>query len=92
LLKVLGASHGQVLGAYAIEYGAVGLIAGGAGVLLGATAAWPVVVGVFQARWSVDWGGVFALVLGAMLLAGAGGLAAAAQALAKHPAPVLRAD
>jgi putative ABC transport system permease protein len=92
LLKVLGAARGQVLGAYAIEYGAVGLIAGTAGVALGVAAAWPVVVKVFEARWSMDWAGVFALVGGAVLLAGAGGTLAALHALAKRPYPVLRAD
>ena len=92
LLKVLGAARGQILGAYAIEYGAVGLIAGAAGVALGAAAAWPVVVKVFQAKWSMDWNGVFALVGAAVLIAGLGGLLAAANALSKRPAPVLRAD
>ncbi|HUO21305.1 MAG TPA: FtsX-like permease family protein [Caulobacteraceae bacterium] len=92
LLKVLGAARVQVLGAYALEYGAVGLIAGTAGVALGAAAAWPVVVKVFQARWSVDWGGVFALVGAAMLLACGGGLVAAALALAQRPAPALRSE
>ncbi len=92
LLKVLGAARGQVLMAYAVEYGAVGLIAGAAGVALGAAAAWPVVVKVFEARWSVDWAGVVALAGGAMLLAGLGGTLAALQALAKRPAPVLRAE
>ena len=70
----------------------MGLIAGTAGVGLGALAAWPVVVKVFEAHWSVDWAGVFALVGGAVLLAGLGGTLAALQALAKRPAPVLRAD
>jgi putative ABC transport system permease protein len=92
LLKVLGAARGQVLAAYAIEYGAVGLIAGVAGVGLGAIAAWPVVVKVFEARWSVDWAGVAALVGGAVLLAGLGGTLAALQALSQRPAPVLRAE
>ena len=92
LLKVLGAARGQVLMAYAMEYGAVGLISGTAGAALGAAAAWPVVVKVFQARWSVDWSGVAALVGAAMLLAGLGGLLAALRALAKRPAPVLRAE
>jgi putative ABC transport system permease protein len=92
LLKVLGAARGQVLAAYAIEYGAVGLIAGAAGVALGAAAAWPVVVKVFEAHWSVDWAGVFALVGGAVLMAGLGGILAALQALSKRPAPVLRAE
>jgi putative ABC transport system permease protein len=92
LLKVLGAARGQVLMAYAVEYGAVGLIAGAAGVALGAAAAWPVVALVFETRWSVDWAGVAALAGGAMLLAGLGGTLAALQALAKRPAPVLRAE
>ncbi len=92
VLKVLGASTGQILGAYAIEYGAVGLIAGVAGVALGYAAAWPVVVEVFQATWSVDWTGVAALILGAAILAAGGGLLAALQALAKRPAPTLRAE
>ncbi len=92
VLKVLGASTRQILGAYAIEYGAVGLIAGLAGVALGYAAAWPVVVKVFQATWSVDWAGVVTLVLGAAFLAAGGGLLAALQALSRRPAPTLRAD
>ena len=91
-LKVLGASRLQILAAYGVEYGAVGLIAGVAGVALGYAAAWPVVVKVFEATWSVDWAGVAALIGGAALLAAGGGLLAAAQALAKRPAPVLRAE
>ncbi|MBS0410985.1 MAG: FtsX-like permease family protein [Proteobacteria bacterium] len=90
-LKVLGAARAQILAAYAIEYGAVGLIAGVAGVALGYAAAWPVVVKVFEATWSVDWGGVAALVLGAAGLAAAGGLAAAAVAMGRRPAATLRA-
>jgi putative ABC transport system permease protein len=91
-LKVLGASRGQILAAYGVEYGLVGLIAGAAGVALGYAAAWPVVVKVFRLGWAVDWGGVAALVGGAALVAGAGGLAAALAALAQRPAPVLRAE
>ena len=91
-LKVLGASSGQILIAYGVEYGAVGLIAGLAGVALGYAAAWPVVVEVFKATWSVDWAGVATLVLGAAGMAGLGGLAAALGALAKRPAETLRAE
>jgi putative ABC transport system permease protein len=91
-LKVLGATRGQILTAYAIEYGAVGLIAGAAGVALGFAAAWPVVVKVFEASWSVDWGGVIILLAGAAGLSTVGGLVAAALALAQRPAPVLRAE
>jgi putative ABC transport system permease protein len=91
-LKVLGAERSQILTAYAVEYGAVGLIAGLAGTLLGYAAAWPVVVKVFHAEWSVDWTGVAAIILGAAVLATGGGLLAALHALAKRPAPVLRAE
>jgi putative ABC transport system permease protein len=89
---VLGASRGQVLLAYAVEYGAVGLIAAVAGVALGTAAAWPVVTQVFKAQWSVDWAGVLALIVGAAGLALGGGLLAAWQALAQRPAPVLRSE
>lgn len=91
-LKVLGASRVQVLSAYVIEYGLVGLIAGAAGVGLGYAAAWPVVVLVFEAKWSVDWGGVATLLGGASALAATGGLLASFQALSKRPAPALRSE
>ncbi|WP_454759806.1 ABC transporter permease [Caulobacter segnis] len=91
-LKVLGATRVQILLAYLIEYGAVGLIAGAAGVLFGFAAAWPVVVKVFEARWSVDWSGVLVLLAGATGLAALGGLIAASLALSQRPAPVLRGD
>jgi putative ABC transport system permease protein len=91
-LKVLGAARWQILAAYGIEYGAVGAVAGLAGVALGAAAAWPVVVKVFQATWSVDWAGVAALIGAAAAITGLGGLAAALAALSRRPAPVLRAE
>ena len=91
-LKVLGASRAQILGAYVLEYGAVGVIAGAAGVALGYAAAWPVVVRVFHAKWSMDWAGVAALVGAAAVVAGVGGLVAAFQALSRRPAPALRAE
>jgi len=91
-LKVLGASRAQILAAYVLEYGAVGVIAGAAGVGLGYAAAWPVVVRVFEAKWSIDWRGIALLLGGAALVAGIGGLLAAFQALSRRPAPALRAD
>jgi putative ABC transport system permease protein len=91
-LKVLGAARWQILTAYAVEYGAVGAIAGLAGVALGFAAAWPVVVKVFEATWSVDWAGTAALIGGAAAITAVGGLIAALHALARRPAPVLRAE
>ena len=92
ILKVLGASRAQVLSAYVLEYGLVGVIAGAAGVGLGYLAAWPVVVKVFEADWSVDWGGVAVLLGGASAFAAGAGLLAAFQALSKRPAPALRSE
>ena len=92
ILKVLGASRGQILSAYAVEYGLVGLIAGAAGVALGYAAAWPVVTQVFNIGWAVDWSGVAALVGGAAGIAAGAGLLAAFAALSQRPAPVLRAE
>jgi putative ABC transport system permease protein len=91
-LKVLGASRGQILAAYVLEYGAVGAVAGLAGVALGYAAAWPVVVKVFEARWSVDWVGVAALLAAAAMISGLGGLGAAFHALSQRPAPALRSE
>jgi putative ABC transport system permease protein len=91
-LKVLGASRAQILAAYVLEYGLVGAVAGVAGVALGYVAAWPVVVKVFRVHWGVDWQGLGALLGAAALLAALGGLIAAFHALAKRPAPALRAD
>lgn len=90
VLKVLGASRRQILTAYVIEYGAVGLIAGSIGAALGAAAAWPVIALVFRSDWWVDWGGVGALVGCVAAVTGIGGMAAAFGALRRRPAATLR--
>jgi putative ABC transport system permease protein len=92
VLKVLGASRGQILTAYGLEYGSVGVIAGIAGAAVGFAAAWPVVTQVFEASFAFDLTGVAALIGGAALLTGLGGLIAAAVALSRRPAPVLRGE
>lgn len=91
VLKVLGGSHQQILGAYLVEYSLVGAVAGLAGVALGAAGAWPIVTQVFKAQWSLDWSGVILLLAGATGLAGLAGGVAALHALSRRPAPVLRA-
>ncbi len=90
VLRVLGAARGQVLAAYAVEYGAVGLIAGAAGLVLGAAAAWPIVVLVFRFRWSVDWAALAGVLAAVAALSGGAGTVAAILALTRRPAPVLR--
>ena len=92
ILKVLGASRAQILAAYLLEYGLVGLIAGLAGVAIGLASAWPVVVGVFHVVWSPDLTGLCVLLLAASGVCAGAGLAGALAALVRRPAPILRGD
>lgn len=92
ILKVLGGSHAQILGAYLVEYSLVGAIAGLAGLLIGAAGTWPVVTLVFKTTWSVDWTGIVLLMIGATAVAAVGGGVAAIHALSRRPAPVLRSN
>jgi putative ABC transport system permease protein len=92
VLKVLGSTRPQILLAYGVEYGAVGVIAGLAGVLLGGAAAYPVITLVFHTRWSIDWSGIVAVLAAVTGVAAVAGGIGAFAALAKRPAPVLRSD
>ena len=92
VLKVLGASRRQILIAYLVEYGLVGLTAGVAGVLIGMASAWPVVVAVFHVAWSPDVVGLCVLLLAATGCCAAAGLGGALAALARRPAPILRGE
>ena len=90
-LQVSGRDEkGEILAAYAVEFGAVGALAAVAGVGFGAAAAFPIVTEVFGASWSVDWSGIALLLAGAAALTLAGGLVAALAALAQRPAATLR--
>jgi putative ABC transport system permease protein len=92
LLKVLGSTRPQILAAYAVEYGVVGVIAGAAGLLLGGAAAYPVVVFVFKAAWSVDWAGLGLILAAVAGVGGAAGALGATLALSRRPGPALRAE
>jgi len=89
-LKVLGGTRGQIVSAYLVEYGLVGVIAGLAGAALGAAGAWPVVTQVFNATWSVDWPVILGILGGTTALGALGGALAAFAALSRRPAAVLR--
>jgi putative ABC transport system permease protein len=92
ILKVLGSTRAQILAAYGVEYAAVGLIAGLAGVALGAAAAYPVVTAVFHTRWAIDWSGIVVILAAVAAAAAVAGGIGAYLALARRPAPVLRAE
>ncbi len=92
ILKVLGASRRQILSAYALEYGLVGLIAGTAGMLVGDACAWPVVTAVFHTPWSPDVIAMALLLAAATALCAGAGLTGAMVALTRRPAPILRGE
>jgi putative ABC transport system permease protein len=64
MLKVLGATRAQILGAQAIEYVLISLIVGAAALALGLGAAWYVIVVLFKFEWLPDMAAVL-LTLGA---------------------------
>lgn len=91
MLKVLGATRAQILGAQAIEYVLLSLIVAGAALVLGLGAAWYVIVMIFDFEWLPDIAAVL-LTLGAgvgltMII----GLLGSLPILAARPAQALRA-
>jgi putative ABC transport system permease protein len=65
VMKVLGATRWQVLGAQAFEYGLLALLLAAMASGLGLLAAWYVIVQIFEFTWAPDW-----FVVGATLAAG----------------------
>ncbi len=92
ILKVLGASRRDILAAYGLEYGLVGVIAGGAGLLVGTACAWPVVSAVFHTPWRPDGMALGLLLATATAVCTGAGLTGALVALGRRPAPILRGE
>ncbi len=90
LLKLLGGTRAQVLGAQALEYGALALILSFLALAIGAASGWVVVTQVFDLDWTPDW----PIVIGTVAAGGLGtlalGLIGALPALAARPAEALR--
>lgn len=64
ILKLLGATRKQILGAQAIEYGALSIILSVVSLALGLSAGWFVITRIFEFTWQPDWA-VVLLTLGA---------------------------
>ncbi|MGL4541459.1 MAG: ABC transporter permease, partial [Polymorphobacter sp.] len=90
LLKVLGATRGQIIRATLIEYGALALIVAVLALALGSFAGWFVVVNVLKLSWAPSWPPVIATVLIGGLVTVLLGLAGSWRALAARPSEVLR--
>lgn len=92
VLKVLGATRGNVLSAFVFEYCLLGLATGVIAVGVGTLAAWAVVENLMKIGWEMDYGlalGVMAVCIGVTLMAG---FAGTWRAMGVKAAPLLRND
>ncbi|RJF85703.1 ABC transporter permease [Sphingomonas cavernae] len=90
ILKTLGATRIQVLGAQAIEYVLLASVLALLSLVLGSAAAWYVIVQVFDFGWAPDWNVVLGtLFVGALLTLGIG-LAGSIPLMSVRPARALR--
>jgi putative ABC transport system permease protein len=90
ILKTLGATRMQVLGAQALEYGVLALMLALVSLALGTAAAWYVIVQVFDFGWAPDWGTVLGTLAGGALLTLGIGLAGSIPLMSVRPARALR--
>ncbi|MET0179509.1 MAG: FtsX-like permease family protein, partial [Novosphingobium sp.] len=90
ILRVLGASRGQLLGLQLAEYGLLAAVLAGVALALGSAAGWLVIVRLFAFEWLPDWPrvlGVLGLGIAAVL---ASALAGSLPLLRARPAQALR--
>ena len=90
LLKTFGATRGGVLGLYAGEFALSGAVATLFGAIMGAGAAYPVVVNQFEADWIMPWGPMLIVSAFAIVAAALGGIIVGIATLSHPPARVLR--
>ena len=90
VLKVLGATRGDVTRAFLIEYGLLGLAASLLAALIGTLAAWLVLTRVMHAPWSFEPWAVLGTLVAATLFTLAVGFAGTWRALGAKAAPYLR--
>ncbi len=90
LLKVLGATRGQVAAATLAEYAVLSGLVAGVALLLGTLGGWFVVTQVFELAWQPSWGAVVLTVVAGGLLTVLLALAGSWSALSARPNTVLR--
>jgi len=90
ILKTLGATRRRLIAAFGLEYLLIGLATALFGVIAGSVAAWAVLTGVMNMRFTFLAGVAAASALGALLVTLAFGLYGTWRVLGEKPAPVLR--
>jgi len=90
IMKTLGATRRQLLGAAAMEYAALGTLVAAVALALGGLAAWVTVTQVLDLSWQPNWWVAATTVLAGALVTLALGLVGAWRALGERVAAVLR--
>jgi putative ABC transport system permease protein len=90
ILKLLGGSAAQVLGAQAVEYAMLALVLVAVALAVGTAAGWFVVVNLFAVPWAPDWWVVDTTLAAAALMTLGAGLVGSLPALRARPAAALR--
>jgi putative ABC transport system permease protein len=90
VLKTLGATRARLIGAYALEYGALGLATAVFGLIAGTIAAWLIVTRLMNMDFGLELAGAL-VAAGLAVVAAVGlGLAGTLRILGQKPAPYLR--
>lgn len=90
VLKTLGATRGKLVGAYALEYGILGLATAIFGLVAGALAGWTIVTQVMRLEFVMVWSGSLGAAALAVVVTVTLGLAGTWRILSQKPAPYLR--
>jgi len=90
VLKTLGATRSRLLGAYALEYGALGLVTAIFGLIAGGLAAWVIVTRIMQLDFVFAWQGALGAAVLAVVVTISLGLLGTWRILSHKPASYLR--
>lgn len=90
VLKTLGATRGKLVGAYALEYGLLGLATAVFGLIAGGLAGWVIVTQIMNLDFVLVWSGPLVAAALAILVTVSFGLMGTWRILSQKPAPYLR--
>jgi putative ABC transport system permease protein len=90
VLKTLGATRSRLLGAYALEYGALGLVTALFGLVAGGLAAWVIVTRIMDLDFVFAWEGALGAAFVAIVVTISLGLLGTWRILSQKPASYLR--
>lgn len=90
IMKMLGATRRQILAAQALEYGLLAVTVAAASLALGVTAAWFVIVQLFEFGWRPDWAVILATLFAGTVVTLAIALLGSLPLLRLRPAEGLR--